>query len=257
MSRLSFYALLACLCVLGPFTLRAHDHIEAGVDPEDESRLGLAGPGFQLSLYVPRGEPLSTYLPQFPGGFYATELSFSAEGNVIEFPPGARTRIELVSVTGPQGASFGFWETGATTPTFTRPVGWTASEGDRPSFPVYENASGYGHIHGRAFTADHPGDYQIVFRAVDESATYAPSQPKTVLFRALSAPQLAIRIESGDARLTFSSRPNLSYDLQASTTLTDDGWQTIAFADGTGAVIELADPLAGRPQVFYRLVEYR
>lgn len=257
MKLLPFRALLAGLVLICPLALRAHDHIEAGVDPQDESRLGLAGPGFQLSLYVPRGEPLSTYLPQFPGGFYATELSFSAEGNVLEFASGARPRIELVSVSGPSGARFGFWETGATTPTFTRPVGWTASESDRPTFPVYENASGYGHIHGRAFTADHPGDYHIVFRVVDESATYAPSLPKTILFRAQSAPQLAIRVESGDAKLTFTSRLNLAYDLQVSTTLADDDWQTIAFADGTGASVELTDPLAGRPRVFYRLVEYR
>ncbi len=68
MSRLSLRALIACVCLLGALALRAHDHIEAGVDPLDETRLGLSGPGFQLSLHVPPGEPLSAYLPQFPGG---------------------------------------------------------------------------------------------------------------------------------------------------------------------------------------------
>ncbi|MBC8010280.1 MAG: hypothetical protein H7067_09295 [Burkholderiales bacterium] len=247
----------ACICLLGPLALRAHDHIEAGVDPLDESRLALAGPGFQLSLHVPPGEPVSNYLPLYPGGYYTTELSFSAEGNVLEFPTGARTRIELVSVTGPAGANFGFWEVGSGAPTLMRPTGWTASTGDRPSFHVYENASGYGHLHGRAFTADQPGDYQIVFRAVDETATYTPSLPKTVTFRAQSAPQLAIRIEVGDAKLAFTSRLNLNYDLQVSTTLAVDDWHTIGYADGTGAPVEFTDPLAGRPRVFYRLVEYR
>lgn len=261
MSRLSLRALLAlacaCVCLIAPLALRAHDHIEAGVDPLDEARLGLVGPGFQLSLHVPLGEPFSNYLPQFPGGYYATELSFSAEGNSIEFAPGARTRVELVSVTGPADASFGFWEVGAVAPTIVRPTGWTASEGDRPSWAVYENASGYGHIHGRAFTADQPGDYQIVFRAVDETAAYQPSLPKTVVFRAQAAPQLAIRIDNGDAKLTFVSRLNLSYDLQVSTTLAADDWETIDYADGTGAAVTFTDPLAGRPRVFYRLVEYR
>lgn len=264
MSRLSlrslFVAAHVCVCILGllgPLVLRAHDHIEAGADPLDETRLALAGPAFQLALHVPPGEPLSNYLPLYPGGYYTTELSFSAEGNVLEFPNGARTRVELVSVTGPAGASFGYWEVGAIAPTFARPTGWLAIEGDRPSFAVYENASGQGHIHGRAFTADQPGDYQIVFRAVDETAAFAPSLPKTVTFRAQSAPQLAIRVESGDARLTFTSRLNLSYDLQVSTTLAPDDWETIDYADGTGAAVEFTDALAGRPRVFYRLVEYR
>lgn len=264
MSRLAPFrllrALLACVCVLqllGSPALRAHDHIEAGVDPLDGSRLALAGPAYQLALHVPPGEPVSNYLPAYPGGYYTTELSFSAEGNVLEFPDGARTRVELVSVVGPAGANFGFWEVGALTPTFTRPTGWTAVEGDRPSFAVYEDASGYGHIHGRVFTVDQPGGYQIVFRAVDENAAFAPSLHQTVTFHAQSAPQLAIRVESGNARLTFTSRLNLSYDLQVSTTLAPDDWQTIDYADGTGAAVEFTDPLAGRPRVFYRLVEYR
>ncbi len=246
-----FATFLAALCV------RAHDHIEVGEDPQDASRLGLAGPAFQLLLHVPKGEPFSGFLPLFPGGFYATELTFSSAENELDFAAGALPRVELVSVAGPVGASLGFWEVGATAPTFSRPTGWAAPEGDRPSFAVYEDASGYGHLHGRAFTVDQPGDYQIVFRAIDDNSAFAPSLPETVTFRAQPAPQLAIRIEAGAAKLSFTSRVNLSYDLQVSTTLADTDWTTIDFANGNGADLEFSDPLADRPRVFYRLVEYR
>jgi hypothetical protein len=260
-SRAFFARLLFLVCCCGvlftPLALRAHDHIEVGEDPSDATRLGLGGPAFQLLFHVPKGEPFSGFLPQFPGGYYATELTFSTAENELDFAAGALPRIELVSVSGPAGASLGFWEVGSATPTFSRPTTWASAEGDRPSFAVYEDASGYGHIHGRAFTVDQPGDYQIVFRAIDAASAFAPSLPKTVTFRAQPAPQLAIRIEAGAAKLTFTSRLNLSYDLQVSTTLADTDWTTIDFANGTGATLQFTDPLAGRPRVFYRLVEYR
>lgn len=50
-------SLLILLLSLG--AVRAHDHIEVGVDPRDPHRLGLDGPAYQLALYVPRGEPFS------------------------------------------------------------------------------------------------------------------------------------------------------------------------------------------------------
>jgi hypothetical protein len=251
--RLAFVSLLA----LGLLPLRAHDHIEIGLDPNDGGRLGLSGPGVQLALYVPKGEPFSGYLPQFPGGVYADELTFSAEGNTLDFAEGSLPRAELVSVTGPAGAHFSFWEAGAIVPTWTRPTGWVAGEADRPSLPAYEDATGQGHIHGRAFSVDQPGTYEIVFRAVDAASLRGPSVNKTVVFNALLTPSLSIRLEGAAARLSFASRAGLTYDLQVSTTLADDGWSTIDWTDGTGSSIEFSDLLNGRPRVFYRLVEYR
>ncbi|MEY4489123.1 MAG: hypothetical protein RIQ79_1631 [Verrucomicrobiota bacterium] len=237
--------------------LAAHDHIEVGVDPADAARLGLSGPAYQLALYVPRGEPFSAYLPQFPGGAYPAELTFAADGDVLDFATGALPKMELVSVSGPEGACFSFWEIAATAPTWTRLTGWTSSATDRPSIIVYEDLTGYGHIHGRVFSVDQPGTYQVVFRAVDAVGVYSNSLPKTVTFTALATPQLSIRIESGDAKLSFTSRAGLTYDLQVSTDL--QTWANIdthRFIDGTGASMELSDPLADRPRVFYRLVEY-
>ncbi|AKC83237.1 hypothetical protein IMCC26134_11455 [Verrucomicrobia bacterium IMCC26134] len=250
-------ALLFLVSAAFAFRLAAHDHIEVGVDPADATRLGFDGPGYQLALYVPLGEPFSAYLPHFPGGAYPAELTFAAEGNVLDIAAGSLPKIEVISVTGPAGAQFSFWEVAATTPTWTRPTGWTSSAADRPAIIVYENLSGYGHIHGRAFSVDQPGTYQVVFRAMDAAGLYATSLPKTVTFNALATPQLALRIESGNAVLSFPSRAGLTYDLQLSTDL--QTWTNIEahrFIDGTGATLELTDPLADRPRVFYRLVEY-
>lgn len=249
-----FSRLLVWLFALGLLAARlhAHSHIDAGPDSADPTRLALTGPSAQTALYVPPGEPFSADAQSFPGGYYANELTFSSEE-----PDGSRPRIELVSVAGPAGGSFGFWEVGAAAPTWSRPSGWSATAGDRPSLTTYEDQSGYGHIHGRLFTATHPGTYTLVFRAIDDAGLRSPSAPKTLTLQVLATPPLRIRVVAGEARLTFTSRPNLSYDLQVSTDLVDwVGVEPHLVLFGTGGDFELTDPLAGRPRVFYRLVEY-
>ncbi len=258
LNPLPFLARLWLIAVLSLCSLQAHDHIEVGLDPANPAKLALVGPSAQTALFVPVGEPFSYAMPQFPGGYYACELTFSADGEVLDFAANSLPRIELLSVAGPTEGLFGFWEAGATSPTWTRPAGWFSTPTDRPSIVVNEDIFGYGHIHGRAFTFNRPGLYTVVFRAVDAAASpRAPSETKTVTFEVLATPQLSIRIESGNALLAFASRAGLTYDLQVSTDL--QTWANVPahrFINGTGAAIELSDPLADRPRVFYRLVEY-
>jgi hypothetical protein len=232
-------------------TLAAHEHIDIGPSTTNPGQLAAIGLAAETMTYVPPGEPFSTYAPRFRGAAYAAALTFSSED-----PDGSLPRVQLLSVTGPAGGSFAFWEVNATTPTWSRPADWTSTESDRPSFVTYEDGTGYGHIHGRLFTATHPGEYTVVFRAVDDSAARTSSEPKTVVFTVLATPPLSIQVQSGVAALAFTSRPGLSYDLQVSTTLAANDWSTIGFASGTGGEITFSDPLADRPRVFYRLVEY-
>ncbi len=243
---------LLALLLAATALLRAHGHLDVRPDGNQANRLTLEGSVAETAVYVPPGEPFSGYAPLFPGGYYASELTFSHED-----PDGSLPRSELVSVEGPAGATFAFWEVNATAPTWSRPTGWTAAEGDRPSFAVYEDGSGYGHIHGRLFTTTHPGTYTVTFRAVDENAAYLPSPPLAVTFTVHATPPLALSVVAGQARLTFTSRAGLTYDLQVSTDLAT--WTTVpgrAFISGTGAQIDLTDSIANRPRVFYRLVEY-
>ena len=233
----------------------AHDHVEVGEDPSDATRLGLDGPSFQLALYVPPGEPFSGYVPQFPGDWFASELTFSTDVNALNPAVGANPRIELVSVNGPAGGSFAFWEVGATLPTWSRPVGWTNAPGDLAAWPVV--VGGDGHLHGRALTFDKPGAYSVIVRAVDATNAFLPSLVKTITFEAQRPPTLTLRIAQPDAVLSFTSRLNLDYDLQACTNLAGGAWISLATFAGDGTAKTNAIPLADPPGALFRLVEYQ
>jgi hypothetical protein len=242
--------ILLCLFLLSVSLLRAHDHVDVGLDPTNPQRLYLLGPNYQESLYVPRGEPFSAYLPQFPGGYFACELSFTTG---IDADPW----IEITSVLGPPGGSFSFWEADALGPTWSRTTGWTLGQGIVPSFPVIY--FGESHQHGRAFTMDTPGSYSMTFRAVDPNPNsgLAASQEKTIIFQALPPPQLSIRMENGQVVISFLSRLNFLYDLQVSTDLSSGAWDSVVvdFIDGDGKVKETSLTLE-HPRAFFRLVEF-
>ena len=236
------------LLVLGISVVRAHDHVEVGIDPINQGRLGLKGPGYQLALYVPRGEPFSGYVPQFPGGWHACELTFTTDLS------GADPWIEILSVAGPAGGSFAFWEVDATAPTWSRPTGWSGSGN---VFPVI--LDGENHAHGRAFTMNRPGEYTVTFRVLDKSGAFATSANMKIIFNAQQPTKLSISVAGGNVLLAFISRPNLTYDLQVCTDLEIGKWDNVnphTFMDGYGDVKNMSDPVEGRPKAFYRLVEY-
>jgi hypothetical protein len=232
----------------------AHDHVEVGRSGPSSAQLALDGPFQQVACFVPRGEFFSGYLPKFPGGWHASELTFTTEVNALDSADGANPRMELVSVSGPAGGSFAFWEVGATSPSWSRVVGWNSGQGNVPGVPVVFN--GDEHAHGRAFTMDRPGNYTVTFRAVDANGIFSVSANHTMVFRAQQPPQLSISIVGGNATLSFTSRDNFVYDLQRCEDLEGGNWRTIATRDGTGSLIPMADPIGGRARAFYRLVEY-
>ena len=235
---------------------QAHDHVEVGQSTQNPNQLGLDGPGYQLALFVPQGEPFSGYALNFPGGYFASELTFTTEVNGLDSAVGSDPVIELVSVTGPAGAIFSFWESRATTPTWSRPSGWSQTELDRPSFPVILGDET--HAHGRIFTADRPGDYQIVFRAWDKENLFSTSTNLTMNFHAQLPPSLSIQLQNGQALLSFQSREFLVYDLQVCTDLLANKWINVEGnigIDGNGLKTECPLPL-NYPRAFFRIVEY-
>lgn len=249
--------LLALAVALTTCLARAHDHIETKL-ASGNTQLQLVGNATQTATYFPLGELPSLDLFAFPGGAYACLLTFSAFDNYTPPPAGAFVKIEVLAVTGPAGGSFSYWEAGSPTPTFTRTAGWSASGGNQPSFFASEDNTGYGHIHGRVFTMDRAGTYTVTFRAVDtkSGSPYAASQNYVVQIAAINPPQLAISKNGSSIDLSFTSRPNLIYDLQSSTSLSSYSWTTIETLDGTGGTLQTSDAIAARPRVFYRLVEY-
>ncbi len=118
--------------------------------------------------------------------------------------PGSFLNAEIVSVTGPAGSSFGFWESGSLTPTYSIPSGtldghfsYVLSDAKLGAGMV--GGDPFGHIHGRRFTVDMAGDYTVGFRAFDTSINgagggplHGPSDIVLVGFTGLVVPEPSI-----------------------------------------------------------------
>src|SRR5262245_54804235 len=175
------------MLAFGAFILpsRADTHIFAGA----------LGTNQNDKLYFSNGNLFSASLTSysFPqvlrtnglnAGYYRGDiLTFSA---LAATPPnggpipgcaalGARLAVQVVSVAGPPGGSFAFWEGDGESDlgviTFSVPVGITNGTN---YLLISENnaepgADPYGHIHGREFTTSAPGTYLVGLRVIDLS----------------------------------------------------------------------------------------
>lgn len=97
---------------------------------------------------------------------------------------GSFIQYEIVSVAGPAGGSFQFWEEGAAVPTFSYASGYAA--GGNPNLIALSNVDSgagtvggdpFGHLHGRRFSTSTAGDYTVGFRLVDTSVNGAGGGP--------------------------------------------------------------------------------
>lgn len=153
---------------------------------------------------------------------------------------GARLAVQVVSVMGPPGGSFDFWEGDGESDldviTFSVPSGTTNGMN---LLLVSENlgeagADPYGHIHGREFTTSAPGTYTVGFRIVDLSTNgagggpiHSPSEVLPVRFQA------GLRIESiqfltNRATVAFRSPPAISNLLEATSSPELGAWLPVA-----------------------------
>ena len=107
---------------------------------------------------------------------YVADPNSAANGSFLQY--------EIVSVQGPTGGSFQFWEEGSAVPTFSYASGFTA--GGTPQYIALSDASlgagtpggdPFGHLHGRRFTTSTSGDYTVGFRLVDTSVNGAGGGP--------------------------------------------------------------------------------
>ena len=256
----------------------AHDHIYIGCERNDPSKLAFEGPSVQYAPYLPKGEKFDpTYAPNWPGGYFVTELTFTTEVDVASvdsisyaaFDLGASPQVELISVSGPPGGTITFWDFGASIPTWSRSTGWSSPDtSDRPCFavPTY-----WQHEHGRAFAVDVPGDYQLIFLITDQNNILAPSTlPYKLTIHAVLPPPLSIRITNSEAIISFRNRtpgvPKLSgayYDIQTKADLREQDWeilerrpnQDLYPEDETSQTIEFAIPITD-PKAFFRIVEH-
>jgi hypothetical protein len=132
--------------------------------------------------------------------YTSTNLVFTAlsSTNPAGAAAGSYLVAEIMSVAGPAGATFYFWEQGNGRPTYTFPVGGTyPAEKSRFIVSNVENGAGQpggdpaGVIRGRRLVVDKAGEYDVTYRLIDTSKNHptlvntpihAPSDPVTIKF---------------------------------------------------------------------------
>ncbi|MGL4400627.1 MAG: hypothetical protein ACRCXD_12220 [Luteolibacter sp.] len=212
-------------------------------------------------------------------------FSFIALSSNPDFPetghahPGTSISCEIISVTGPPGASFGFWDAWVSyysdTPTYvlrtnqlTRNPRFIISEGGD-----YADADPYGHIHERAWTADLPGDYYVTLRFVDVSTNREGGGPwhlpsRNYLYHFKAGPNfkpVGQRVPGGGFVLTWPSQMGISetayppesgivFRILRNTTLSPAGWTSIGEVTGTtAATLSFTDSSPPAARAFYKL----
>ncbi len=173
---------------------------------------------------------------------------------------GSQLFAQLVSVDGPPGGEFAFWENGATTPTISLTCGstgtnvWRASENDGSP-----GTDPYGHFHGRRFTATKPGIYTVGLGALDLSTNgagggpiHTPSEVLKIYFQA--GVNLASVARTGNvANVTFGGMANWDFMLQCSTNLSGNDWFDLGSIPGADALQIISDTKATNGLRLYRV----
>jgi len=179
---------------------------------------------------------------------------------------GVQLAVQVVSVSGPPGGSFAFWEGDGESDlgniTFSVPVGTTNGAN---YLVISENngepgADPYGHIHGREFTTSLPGTYLVGFRVIDLSTNgvgggpiQSPSDILPVRFQAGLRIE-AIQTFTNRAVISFRSPPGISNQLEAANSFPPTNWQSVGFGlKGNNGLQTLTDTNINNPARFYRL----
>lgn len=179
---------------------------------------------------------------------------------------GAQLAVQVVSVAGPPGGSFAFWEGDGESDlgsiTFSVPVGTTNGT---ESLLISQNdgepgTDPYGHIHGRQFTTSLPGTYNIGFRVIDLSTNgagggpvHTPSDVLPVRFQAGLRIE-AMQLFTNRVTVSFRSPPGISNRLEATTSLDATNWSVAAAPlRGNNALQTTTDTNAPAGNRLYRL----
>ena len=295
--RTNIPQLIAVAWIAATFPLAAHDHFAAGIvdinrngEPDAGEPLRMIGPDpgprvFHL-LARPAGQRCGGYYmlddnarTLFPNdAFSLTALSDGQEESADQdhARTGAFIWAEITAVTGPAGARFGFWDVGRSISHDTPDVALTTNETTgNPAFRISGGNDGIeqdpqGHIHGRAWTADKPGDYFVSFRFVDRSTSgpgggpwHAPSEIFVFHFKAGPDFQpVGTRTAGGGFQLSWASRMGIWEPFQTGVVfqilrgsgLPGDDWTVIGSVTGTtAATVSFTDPSPPPGKAFYRL----
>jgi hypothetical protein len=171
---------LAALLLAAGNGLAQHGHLDAGAASQSQnSQLVWAnGAAFAADSGYVQSMALATsgrYAGLYNSGPTLTALSSTAAGGASA---GSFLTAEIVSVAGPAGALFSWWEGvdqgGGSSPLFSILTGGT---GLSYQFALSDASAGaglpgqdpFGHLHGRRFTTTTEGLYTVGFRVLDTS----------------------------------------------------------------------------------------
>ena len=201
------------------------------------------------------------------GGYYQGNITLAvlaqtaAHGGPVPNAPalGSLEYAQIVSVDGPEGGSFAFWDTGALSPTISIACGATGTN----SYRVSENdgspgADPYGHIHGRRFTATKPGIYLVGFRTLDCSTNgidggpiHTPSDVLKFYFQAGVNISAVTGGKDGNM-ITFAAPGGKNCTVQSLDNLGTTNWLDVKSVTGADAFQTVLDP-SSSAQKFYRI----
>jgi hypothetical protein len=252
--------LLLLLATLVPGLGRAHEHLAVGAtSPNAGAALvfqNIADYG-EASGYVFNLEAGTTD-DAYLGYYYTGDLVFAALAATPNYggpEPGAAAlgtyvQVKLLSVEGPPGAGFGFWETAedgvdSTNLTWSVPVPYMNGT---KLIPVSESdgapgSDPYGHLHGRIYSLTQPGLYKTTWQFVDTSTNGPgggpvdlPSAPFSLFLQADLTVGNIVLTTNGVA-ITFAAASNIpdsgigpatNYQLEGSPTLGPGAdWQPV------------------------------
>ncbi len=288
---------------------RSHDHYPAGIVDSNNNHQADAGEQLRFVPFSVSGtgnwDPVATpnkifhLLPrpygttprQLCGGYYvldenprtlfpADAFSFPAMSDGQYEDPyeghahsGAWIWMEIVSVTGPAGGQFGFWDSLTSNYYDTPTVIFFANQPINTRTPLtiesglnapyasnrFILSEGYdfpgedpaGHIHYRSWTANKAGDYYVGFRLVDLSTSnnggpwHPPSQIYTFHFQA--SPDFKPTVSWGTGNKitmtwgsqmgidTAAGQTGIPFQIERATSLSPSNWQVVATITGTTA----------------------
>jgi hypothetical protein len=157
---------------------------------------------------------------------------------------GSYLAVRVVSVSGPPGGIFSFWEQGSGWPTYEFPVNdYYAAGKNQFILSNCENGAGrpdgdpFGAVRGRRFAVNKPGEYLVTFKLYDISKNH-PTQPNTPIHTASDTltMKFATKIDmgitafgntNGVTTLVYKQGFLTNMVIEASTNLTG-GWTPVA-----------------------------
>lgn len=180
--------------------------------------------------------------------------------------PGATLEARIVSVEGPAGGSWGFWDSDgsedAPALTFSVAVGETHGTG---TFRLSENdgspgSDPYGHVHGRKFTATTPGLYTVGVQLFDISGNGSgggPVHPPSTVLRIHMQAGITIagmEVQAGAVAIRFAAELGRTYRVERAAS-PQGPWSLATDAVvGAGRIITLSVPSSGGTAEFFRLL---